>query len=392
MPLAVTKRGHQLLSFSPSDSPIPPLEEKHIPVPFALIVAAHQGKTLFVYNSWRQVWELPGGIIDEGETPEIAAKRELEEETSQIATDLEFVGLAKMQLKPDDRLEFGAIYTCELETIQPFQVNDEADRIMWWDMTSPVEEDVNAIDCKIAEMSHMYRLSAKDISLWNDKAQDYAETNGTDDDRIWQQFRDVMWSSLGDLNGVDVLDVGCGHGWLAGQMAEKGAQILGIDGSQTLLDIARKNYPDIQFIQHDLSAGLPLIDRKFDRIVANMVIMDIPDLTILMRDIRAVIKPSGRFIFTMPHPAFFFQKTGQDMETNQYFKKVTGYLKTQVWDVGHTHYHRSLSYYFDLLRENSFAVTRLYEPQHISLVKDNPTLASFYQDIPVFILIEAMPI
>ena len=30
MPLAVTKRGHQLLSFSPSDSPIPPLEEKHI--------------------------------------------------------------------------------------------------------------------------------------------------------------------------------------------------------------------------------------------------------------------------------------------------------------------------------------------------------------------------
>ncbi len=234
--------------------------------------------------------------------------------------------------------------------------------------------------------------SAHDLDRWNQKAQAYAETNGTDDDRVWLQLRDAMWDSLGDLNGASVLDVGCGHGWLAQKMTERGATVVGVDGSSELLKIARSRYPAINFLQYDPVAGLPPLDQQFDRIVANMVLMDIPDLTLLLRDLRSVIKPSGRFIFTMTHPVFFQQKTHQDAETGEYYSKVTGYLAPQVWDVGHTHYHRSLTAYVDRLRVNNFAVSRLYEPPHISLNQDNNQEAAFYRDIAKFILIEAVPI
>ena len=153
MTLAENQNGHQLLEFRPSAQPIPPAAESHIQLPLALVVAQHQGNVLFIFNNWRKVWELPGGMIDEGETPEAAARRELQEETSQIAADLQFVGLAKFRLKPDHRLEFGAIYACNLEQIQPFQKNEEASRIMWWDLTSPVVEPVTEIDRKLAEMT-----------------------------------------------------------------------------------------------------------------------------------------------------------------------------------------------------------------------------------------------
>ncbi|MEO1166056.1 MAG: NUDIX domain-containing protein [Chloroflexota bacterium] len=96
-------------------------------------------------------------MIDKCESLADAAKRELREETAQIAETLAFVGLAKMKLKPDDRLEFGAIYACELERVQPFVANNEASKLMWWDVSSEPEEHITAIDRKLIEMTVGYR-------------------------------------------------------------------------------------------------------------------------------------------------------------------------------------------------------------------------------------------
>ncbi len=75
---------------------------------------------------------------------------------------------------------------------------------------------------------------------------------------------------------------------------------------------------------------------------------------------------------------------------------VKGYLKPEVWRIesfgGHNHYHRSLTYYFDHLRAHQFAVTRLYEPEHIPSDGVPEAEQVFWRGIPVFILIEAIPI
>lgn len=152
MSLITTPKGDSLLAFHPGDVLDIPETERAIPLPLALVAAWHQGKTLFIFNQWRNVWELPGGMIEQGETPHEAAARELKEESGQSVANLRYAGWMKFRLKPDDRLELGVLYVGELDTIQPFEANAESAKIMLWDMASPIDGDVSAIDLYLARI------------------------------------------------------------------------------------------------------------------------------------------------------------------------------------------------------------------------------------------------
>jgi SAM-dependent methyltransferase len=235
--------------------------------------------------------------------------------------------------------------------------------------------------------------STVDIGSWNRIADQYTQIIGTPEDRINAAFKAVLWDSLGDLHGAQVLDVGCGHGWLAHAMLAAGATVTGIDGSTEMLANARQLCPQTEFIEWDLARGLPPLAGPFDRILANMVMMDLPDISALLKAVRQALPATGKFIFTLPHPCFFQQKSERDAATGQMFCRVTGYLQPEVWQIesfgGHRHYHRSLTDYFEALRANQLAVTRLYEPPQMAYTEAND---DFRQKIPKFLLIEATPI
>jgi 2-polyprenyl-3-methyl-5-hydroxy-6-metoxy-1,4-benzoquinol methylase len=239
--------------------------------------------------------------------------------------------------------------------------------------------------------------SAEDIQDWNRIADRYLQEGGTSGSFVYRQFETVLWESLGELQGLEVLDLGCGYGWFAEMLHQAGANVCGVDGSNAFLAHARAAYPHIAFTQYDLMEGLPPLDRAFDRIVALMVLMDIPEIGSLMADVRGHLKDDGKFIFTIPHPVFFGYKTQRDEQTGVPYRRITGYLKPEVWWIetfgGHNHYHRSLTHYADQLRENSLAITRLYEPPHqVQQVQTDPEMEEFYKGIPIFILIETMPL
>jgi SAM-dependent methyltransferase len=235
--------------------------------------------------------------------------------------------------------------------------------------------------------------STADLGAWNRIADQYSQMIGTPEDRINAAFKDVLWESLGDLRGAKVLDVGCGHGWLAQAMLAAGAGVTGIDGSTEMLARARRLCPRAEFIEWDLAQGLPPLAATCDRILANMVLMDIPNIQALLKAVRQSLSAAGKFIFTLPHPCFFQQKSERDPATGQMFCRVIGYLQPEVWQIasfgGHRHYHRSLTDYFEALRGNHLAVTRLYEPPQMAYSASNE---DFRQKIPKFLLIEAMPV
>lgn len=168
----------------------------------------------------------------------------------------------------------------------------------------------------------MKSSSDKDIADWNSIAPTYIQSVGIPDDRIYQQFRHVLWDSLGEIGGMSILDVGCGHGWLSHQFVQAGASVLGIDGSHALLEQAATSYPNITFVQHDLTQGLPKLEKSYDRIVANIVLMDLPEIDGLLSEIRRTLSSRGRFIFTIPHPCFFNFKMHRDSETGQPFGRL----------------------------------------------------------------------
>jgi SAM-dependent methyltransferase len=172
-------------------------------------------------------------------------------------------------------------------------------------------------------------------------------------------FDDFLDRNLGDVAGKRVLDLGCGHGWFAAQLHERGADVVAVDGSARLLEIARDAHPEIDLRQVDLATEG--IDGTYDAVVALMVLMDVADLT----RIRPTIAPGGVLVATMLHPSFWNQKTVDDPELGGY-RRVRNYLDHETWNVesfgGHSHYHRPLGFYVEWLASLGLGVTELFEP------------------------------
>ena len=105
------------------------------PLTLALIVAKFNSQFLLAFNRFRNNWEIPGGHIDRGETPRQSAIRELREETGQLAKNPRFEGIMKFHLHPDNRIEYGALFSVQLNDLLDFKENSEISK---WSYGIPV--------------------------------------------------------------------------------------------------------------------------------------------------------------------------------------------------------------------------------------------------------------
>ncbi|MCU0515091.1 MAG: NUDIX hydrolase [Anaerolineae bacterium] len=131
MVLLTTPSGNRLLAIYPDVPPQPAPADA--PLTFALVITRYQGRYVLVYNPQRAVWEMPGGGLLPGEHPDAAARRELLEETGQHAARLRCLGLFKMRFVPEAREEYGALYAADIDTLEPFVPNEEAEQMALYD-------------------------------------------------------------------------------------------------------------------------------------------------------------------------------------------------------------------------------------------------------------------
>jgi 8-oxo-dGTP diphosphatase len=99
------------------------------PLTFAVTLAHGPAGIVLVHNRRRQLWELPGGLIDAGETPPEAARRELAEEAGCEAQQLEWLGVVEVD---DGRRHHGAVFRCPVSTVPVASINEEIDGIGAW--------------------------------------------------------------------------------------------------------------------------------------------------------------------------------------------------------------------------------------------------------------------
>lgn len=114
---------------------------------------------------------------------------------------------------------------------------------------------------------------------------------------------------LGDVRGRDVLDVGCGTGRHAIRLAARGASVTAIDFSRAMLDRAARKpgAGSVRFLAHDLHTPLPFGDAAFDLALCALVGEHIDDLSALFAEIGRVLRPAGRAVISLMHPAMMLR-------------------------------------------------------------------------------------
>lgn len=123
------------------------LNSDYKPLKTAFVIVESAKGFMLLYNKYRKVWELTGGIIEPNETPDQCAVRECYEESNQCILKIKFLFLIKMLMKKNvyrehDTIEYAAIYHSYVDTIYNFKENDEIKDICWVKKENEIPQDI----------------------------------------------------------------------------------------------------------------------------------------------------------------------------------------------------------------------------------------------------------
>lgn len=202
------------------------------------------------------------------------------------------------------------------------------------------------------------------IKSWSEYPQDQIEGFGDEGDLIRKYLLNpTIFAMLGDVKDKRILDAGCGQGYLCRLLARKGANVTGVEPSEAFYRYAVQREESellgIRYVQADLSTWTSR--DTFDYVIANMVLMDIPDYKSALQHCVEALTSRGGFIFSILHPCFddggsAWKETGC-IEVRDYFRE-----RAIKQTYGHF-IHRPLSTYLSSVIDAGCTITRVIEPQ-----------------------------
>jgi SAM-dependent methyltransferase len=170
---------------------------------------------------------------------------------------------------------------------------------------------------------------------------------------------------LGDVAGLDVLDLGCGQAQTTRWLAGRGARVVGLDVSLGMLRHAGEDAPPL--VQGD-AARLPFAGAAFDLVCsAYGGVPFVADGAALVAGVARVLRPGGRFVFSVTHPVrwAFPDDPGEAglTATRSYFDR-TPYVETaEDGSVTYAEHHRTLGDRVRDLAAAGFVLLDVVEPQ-----------------------------
>ena len=219
----------------------------------------------------------------------------------------------------------------------------------------------------------------------------------------------ALFEILGNVRGQKILDAGCGTGYLARLLAGAGASVDGVDVSTKQLEAAeadqKQSKLDIRYHRGDLADLGMFRDATFDIVVSNIVLQDVRRLSDAVKEIFRVLRPGGRFVFSITHPAFEAPVPGrwilepadtervedrEHLAVDRYFDRVAVYWGPpgELLAVG---FHRPLRDYFEALHDAGFLVSRYEEP--LPTEEALRRFPRYFRDmvrLPNFLIVEAV--
>lgn len=171
------------------------------------------------------------------------------------------------------------------------------------------------------------------------------------DSALYEDRHSFVWKAGADLldlldpkPGEKVLDVGSGTGNLTAQIAERGAEVLGIDASVSMVAQSRQNFPKLKFALADARSFS--LEVEYDAVFSNAALHWVREAEEAVKCIAAALRPGGRFVMEMGG----LGNIARIMAATEEVLREAGYKGEHTW------YFPSVGEYSSILEANGFDV------------------------------------
>jgi len=170
-----------------------------------------------------------------------------------------------------------------------------------------------------------------------------------------------------------IIDIGCGPGNSTVELRKrwKNAWIIGLDSSEAMLEKAKKDHPDLDWVTCDANEDLTPLG-KFDIIFSNAAIQWLPDQENLLKRFFSMLNDGGVLAVQVPDPSCMpiniaVMETAKEARWRHRFKDMKNDLHFE-----------GIGYYFDILSPMSDDID-LWETRYGHIVPGHDTIIEWYK-------------
>lgn len=225
---------------------------------------------------------------------------------------------------------------------------------------------------------------------WNSSAQAWIKLVDAEDVNRTLLLDRPMLAEAGDVAGHLVLDLGCGEGRFCRMLADRGANVIGLDPTLDLLTEAKARDSRTSFCAAS-GECLPFTSNTFDLVVCYLVLIDIPDYAAAIAEMGRVLKPGGKLLIanlqsfaTTRERAWYQDEKGQKLHVavEEYFTERPNRL---AWGgVSILNWHRPMQSYMQALISTGLVLESFIEPRPLQEdVIKHPRMEDEFK-VPIF--------
>ena len=208
----------------------------------------------------------------------------------------------------------------------------------------------------------------------------------------------------------DILDLGCGEGYFSRMIAKYAHYILGIDLSDSMIDLAKrqtKDFQNVSFLRGNVCELQQYIEQEsFDICVSNFVLNNVPsefDIQRFFNSIFFALRHRGKFCVSFPHPCFMLYNADNEyihynsdssfdyfVDRNKSFRGYASLVNDEgIYNerVNFINFHHTLSDVLNPIFTAGLHIVQICEPSPMEVLPKEIFNLSKIKNVPYYLLI-----